>query len=197
MDFLEIYDQHYDRVRRFVVHMVKDEWVADDLIQEIFLRVRTKMETVRDPAKISAWVFGIASNLCQDHFRSLKRTSPSERDCSQGSELLVHFPAQKALEQHEMGGCVQNYLSLLPESLRIVLIHSDIMEHTPKEIAEMLDISVENVRVRLHRARTKLKEILGRNCAFEKDERDVLVCVPRRAAHRCFFGRSFRSCRPF
>ena len=179
MDFMQLYEEHGDRVRKFILHRVRDEWVADDLVQETFVRVRTKMDAVRDPTKISAWIFGIAGNLCQDHFRSLKRTRPQTHDDPDRVDIPVHLPALKELEQHQMGTCVQNHLKLLPESLRTVLIDSEIWGLSHQEIADKLDLTLENVRVRLHRARTKMKEILQENCGFEKDERNVLVCFPR------------------
>jgi RNA polymerase sigma-70 factor (ECF subfamily) len=77
-----------------------------------------------------------------------------------------------------MGECVQNQISLLPESLRTVVLLFDIMEFGHQEIADILGVTVENVKVRLHRARKKLKAILEEKCTFEKDERDVLVCLP-------------------
>ena len=58
------------------------------------------------------------------------------------------------------------------------LVLFDIMECSHQEIADILGITVANVKVRLHRAREKLKPILEEKCAFERDERDVLVCTP-------------------
>ena len=55
----------------------------------------------------------------------------------------------------------------------------DVSEFSQKEIAENLSISVENVKVRLHRARKRFKAILEEKCSFERDERNVLVCEPR------------------
>ena len=78
-----------------------------------------------------------------------------------------------------MTDCVRQYMDLLPESLKSVLVLYDVLEFTHKEIAEMLHISVQNVKVRLHRARTGLKRILEEKCRFESDERNVRVCVPR------------------
>ena len=77
-----------------------------------------------------------------------------------------------------MGECVQNQIDLLPQSLRAVLVLFDLMELNHQEIADTLGISIENVKVRLHRARKKLKTILKEKCTFEKDERNVLVCNP-------------------
>jgi RNA polymerase sigma-70 factor (ECF subfamily) len=78
-----------------------------------------------------------------------------------------------------MGECVQNQINLLPESLRAVLVLFDIMEFNHQEIADILGITVKNVKVRLHRARKKIKPILEEKCTFETDERNVLVCSPK------------------
>ena len=77
-----------------------------------------------------------------------------------------------------MSQCVQDKVNLLPESLRSVLIFADVMEFSHQEIANFLGLSVENVKVRVHRARKKLKKILEEKCTFEVDERNVLVCEP-------------------
>ncbi len=177
MDFLEIYDQFYQRVRKFILASVRDESVADDLIQETFVRIQEKLGSVRDPAKISPWIFRIAYHLCQDHFRALKKSSTHE-EVQEGLVNLQETPVQKKLEQGEMSQCVQDQLNLLPESLRSVLIFADVMDFNHAEIAAILGLTVENVKVRLHRARKKMKAILEEKCTFEVDERNVLVCEP-------------------
>ncbi len=184
MEFWEIYDQFYEKVRKFILALVKDEWVADDLIQDTFLRVQDNLKNLKDPSKLSSWIFRIAYNLCQDHFRQLKRSRKEERIDQEEAEdfketLIQKGPdIQKELEQRQMGECVQTQINLLPESLRTVLILFDIMEFSHQEIADILGITVKNVKVKLHRARKKLKPILEEKCRFEKDERDVLICTP-------------------
>ena len=179
MDFWKIYDQYYESVRKFILAYVKDEWVADDLIQDTFLRVQKNLDSVRDPDKISSWVFRIAYNLCHDHFRQSKRSSVNN------SLLQVEIPTfkeamvQKKLEQNQMGLCVQDKMDLLPKDYRTVLILSDIMAFSQKEIAEILSISVPNVKVRIHRARKKMRAILEEHCHLGLDERSVLVCEPK------------------
>ena len=183
MEFWEIYDQYYARVRRFILSLVKDEWAADDLIQETFLRIQKNLSRLRDPSRMSSWIFRIAYHLCQDHFRQRKaahgkESIDEEKIETLGDAFVQEEHAQKALEQREMGQCVQNQIDLLPESLRAVLVIFDIMEFSHQEIADTLGITIENVKVRLHRARKKLKTILKEKCSFEKDERNVLVCNP-------------------
>ncbi len=179
MDFFEIYDQYYDRVRKFILTLVRDDWMADDLIQDTFTRVREKIDTVKDPEKLSAWIHRIAYNLCQDHFRRRSRAHSNADKIPESVGILDHIPVQQGLEQNQMGECVQNQMSLLPESLRTVLVLNDVSEFSQKEIAEILGISVENVKVRLHRARKRFRAILEDKCNFERDERNVLVCEPR------------------
>ena len=183
MEFWEIYDQYYAKVRRFILALVKDEWAADDLIQETFLRIQENLSSLRDPLKMSSWIFRIAYHLCQDHFRQLKAAQKNESIDGEKIETLEEVfvqeePVQKDLERREMGQCVQNQIDLLPQSLRAVLVLFDLMELNHQEIAETLGITIENVKVRLHRARKKLKSILEERCTFEKDERNVLVCNP-------------------
>lgn len=86
---------------------------------------------------------------------------------------------QKKLEQHQMGQCVQDKMNLLALDLRTVLVLSDIMACSQKDIAEIMGISVTNVKARLHRARKKFRAILEEHCSFEIDERSVLVCDPK------------------
>ena len=109
---------------------------------------------------MSPWIFRIAYNLCQDHFRGRKESSLDEvgiTDKTSGSEEVG---IQKEMEQRQMGECVQDKVNLLPEPLRAVTLLFDTMDLSHQEIAESLGITVENVKVRLHRARRKLKAIL-------------------------------------
>jgi RNA polymerase sigma-70 factor (ECF subfamily) len=178
MDFWEIYDQYSPRVRSFILSLVKDEWVADDLSQETFARVQVNLKSLRDPTRISSRIFRIAYNLCQDHFRSTKASTLAESGERSTREPPGQPTVHEALEQHQMGQCVQAQIDLLPESLRTVLILYDVMDFSHQEIAEILGTTIENTKVRLHRARNRLKAILEEQCAFELDERGVLVCEP-------------------
>ncbi len=183
MEFLEIYNKYSSKVKRFILALVKDQWVADDILQETFLKVQLNLETLKDPTKLSSWIFRIAHNLCQDHFRQLKaartRQSTGLLQAEDHEDESIQLPRlQEELEQREMGRCVQDQIELLPEHLRAVLVLFDIMECSHQEIADIMRITVNNVKVRLHRARKQLKPILEERCIFERDERDVLVCIP-------------------
>lgn len=181
MHLMEIYDQYYQRVRRFILHTVKNEWLADDLVQETFIRINNNLENIRDASKLSSWVFRIAYNLCQDYFRSQGKAPIVDHGDLPGDETSRLVPGtQKKLEQFQMRQCVFGLVNHLPESLRSVIILADIEEFSHREIAEVTGITVGNVKIRLHRARKKLKLLLEEHCTFEVDERNVLSCQPKK-----------------
>lgn len=78
-----------------------------------------------------------------------------------------------------MSECLQEKMLLLPQSYRTILCLYDIAGLTHNEIAEMLGINLCNVKVRLHRARLKMKEVLKEHCKFSSDGRAVLICMPK------------------
>jgi len=159
VDFYEVYELHYDRIRKFILASVKNRWVADDLVQETFLRVLNNLPQVRDPAKLSSWIYRIASNLCQDYFRSPSRKMVPLPDNPAG-ELPSDSSLEKEIEQYQTTLMVQELINLLPDPLRQVIYLCDIKEESQREAAALLGISVENVKVRLHRARKQLRAIM-------------------------------------
>jgi RNA polymerase sigma-70 factor (ECF subfamily) len=172
MDFWEVYDQHYASVRQLILASVKDEWVADDLLQETFLRVQANLDSLRDPSKVPSWIFSIAHNLCRDHFRKAPKSSDHECVDRDDIEIIKPSAKQQDLEQRQMEQCVQNLTNLIPEAERTVIHFFDIMDLSHQEVARILGITVESAKVRLHRAGKTLRPI------FETDNRNILTCEP-------------------
>lgn len=176
-------------IYRYVLSMSRDAAEAEDLTQETFLRAHAKLSTLDDPAKLSPWLYRIATNVCYDRFRqasyrnrpkSLDETTP--KDVAEGGAETLTDPAprlDKALEQQEMSCCVQQYLAGLSDSYRAVILLHDVEGLTNPEIAEMLGVSLSTVKIRLHRAREKLRDALSEGCLFTIDERGVFICEPK------------------
>ena len=75
-----------------------------------------------------------------------------------------------------MSDCVQGYLAALPDDYRVAILLHDTHGLSNPEIAELLDCSLATAKIRVHRARARLRETLSTACTFEIDERGVLVC---------------------
>ena len=179
LNFYSIFNEYHDRLKKFVTITVKNEWAADDIVQEVFVRAHSKIDTLKDHDKIGSWLFRIAYRHCMDHFRKESRDPQKEIVDFLGVKTSDYSTTERKLEQHQMSVCVQNQMLLLPENYRTVIWLFDVLGFTLKEIADILELSVENVKIRLHRARKKFKTILNQKCSFEKDERNVLVCEPK------------------
>ena len=77
-----------------------------------------------------------------------------------------------------MSACVQGYLAALPDDYRVAILLHDAHGLSNPEIAELLGCSLATAKIRVHRARTRLRETLSTACTFEIDQRGVLVCDP-------------------
>ena len=178
MDFWECYDRYYSRVHGYATSMLRDPSAADDVVQETFLRAQANLDALREPERLPAWLFRIAHNLCLDHLRA-RQASRIDLDADpERSGACDPRSAARDLERGRMSACVREKIDELPENDRAVILLFDIMELSHEEIANVLGIEAGAVKVRLHRARKKLRRILEGACSFTRDEQDVLVCEP-------------------
>ena len=180
---------HREAIHRYILGLVRDATEAEDLTQETFLRAHKKLPTLRDQAKALPWLYRIATNVSYDRFRQASfRNQPQSLD--QASDQATDPPdadsipdtgprLDLAMEKEEMSNCVQRYMSELSDQYRAVILLHDTQGLTNPQIAAMLDISLATVKIRLHRARKRLREALERACLFSSDDRGALVCDPK------------------
>lgn len=175
------FERDYERISRYIMSMVRDKPEAEDLTQETFLRAYRSRDSLRDEGARTAWLYRIATNTSLDRLRQFTRREPmeSESDLDEMQVAEANAPSlQKLIEQDEMSDCVQGYINRLPDNYRAVILLHDMHELTSPEIARLLGESLANVKIRLHRARLKLRGALQVGCDFSYDERNVLTCDP-------------------
>jgi RNA polymerase sigma-70 factor (ECF subfamily) len=181
-DILQQLTTHREAILRYVRSIVRDAAVAEDLTQETLLRAQQKLATLEDPARLGSWLYRIATHICYDRYRGVSargRVRSLDEEAEQGrlSALADAQPRlDKLMEQQEMSACVQRYLVELPETYRAAILLHDEAGMTNPEIAEMLGVSLATVKIRVHRAREKLRAALREACSFSSDDRGVLVC---------------------
>jgi len=169
--------REYNLVRAFVLKLVNDPSLADDLVQETLLRAHRSEPTFKGDASRKTWLYVIALNVVRDHFRATARRPKQVSD----PEALLALRDDKALEddvlQNEMASCIRQYVLRLPERQRDVVALHDIAGLTHGEISSALGISTSNSRVLLHRGRAALKLLLEENCLLSFD--DTVPCQPK------------------
>ncbi len=174
-----IFQGDYQRIFRYIKSMIRDEAEAEDLTQETFLRAFRRRDTLREEAAQTAWLYRIATHVSLDRLRRYARRSPLESEADPDETELAdpNSPSlQHTLERDEMSGCVQAYLNGLPDSYRAVILLHDMHDLTAQEIAQVLGESLPTVKIRLHRARIKLKAALQVGCDFSYDDSSTLTC---------------------
>lgn len=182
-DFAGIYDAYHVKVRAYAAKLVgRDD--ADDVVQEVFLKVRRGLDALADPERFSSWIYAITLNTVRDNARArASRPAPAPGD-AEARLALVPDPAARTPEEaathSEMVACYLDYVERLPRDYYDVYVLAE-FDHLPNaEIARRLALPLSTVKIRLHRARAKLYEELRRNCRCYYNERGELMGEPKK-----------------
>ncbi len=171
-----IFEMHYERVYYAAYFVLQDKHLAQDVTQETFLKAFQKMDTLQNGNKLGAWLATIATRTAIDFLRKIKRRNDILiEDVYKDEE---HFDEEMTsiedkVEYQFLEKIIQKNIRILePPGYREVLILKYEYELQDKEIADALGISVNAAKSRLHRARKKLKDMLGDQ--LEERSGDVL-----------------------
>lgn len=160
-----LFERHRLAIFNFLARTIGDRAAAEDLVQDVFVRVLKYRHTYRDDHVFTTWLFRIARNARADHYRrtQLSRTVPLlEYDAPSQDE-----DASAALERSAEGRLFEAAFQLLAEDKRELLVLARFQQMPYQQIAALLDIEVGTVKVRVHRAVAALRELVdqlsGRN----------------------------------
>ncbi len=172
--FQQIHDTFRPAIHRYLARMVGEN-EAEDLTQEVFMRVSRALESFRGESQLSTWIYRIAANAAIDRMRapSFRRAAcTSSLDDSNETEIDV-LPCEETpspeqrLVREQRYKCFQDHLENLPANYRSVVELSEVRELANKEIAEQLGLSLDAVKIRLHRGRARLLGELRAHCKAE------------------------------
>ena len=167
------------RLRSFIRARVGDDQIASDLLQETFLRIHQKLDTLGNDERLEAWVFRIARNMIVDHYRSRRRTSPND-------PVADPFPQLESGNINQVvSGWIPDAMKSLPESYREAVRLYELERLPQKEIARRLGLSVPGAKSRIQRGREKLKQVLDDCCSFELDCRGNVLGWRARGGVEC------------
>jgi RNA polymerase sigma-70 factor (ECF subfamily) len=184
IDFRKIYQEFQPKIHRYLSRLL-GPYAAEDTVQEVFEKVHRSLDGFKEKSTLSTWLYRIATNTALDKFRSSSfkhssACSPLEESTAIENQNLWTGQQDSPLEQKvvrkEMSECVREYIDNLSPDYKAVLILSEIEGFRNKEITAILQISLENVKIRLHRARAGLKKELNDGCDFYHNEQGTLAC---------------------
>ena len=151
--------QHWRKVFNVAYKFVGKHDEAEDLTQDIFLRVFKSLDTFDRRANFQTWLISVSRNLCIDHYRSVRKereTIDRDIDANELSPPSADQGPFAALEQRDRVELLRRALSSLPRALRTAVVMRDIQELSYQEIADRLRLPEGTVKSRINRGRTEL-----------------------------------------
>lgn len=161
---------------RFLERYVGNRAVAEELLQETLIRMDKGLPSFAGRSSVKTWAFAIASRVAADYLRHPhRRASIVPLDA-----IEEPTDPERAIDERmvvdEMNECIRGVIDSLPESYRAALILHDLEGLSAEQTAEACECSVATAKIRIHRARGRLKEALAKQCEFYRDEESVLRC---------------------
>jgi RNA polymerase sigma-70 factor (ECF subfamily) len=192
-DFSQVYETYHGKVRAWASKLI-GEGEADDVAQEVFVKISRFLESLDEPSKLSSWVYAITLNTVRD---AARKRSARPVPITEGRKLAgagndeptalaciadgsSRSPEERAMRD-EMVACYLDYVNELPRKYFEVYVLSELEGLSNDEIARRLSLSLGAVKIRLHRARAQLNEKLRCNCRPYYNERGELMGEPKKS----------------
>lgn len=175
--FAYIVNMYEAKIYNLALRMLRHHADAQDVTQEVFIKVFRQLENYREEAQFSTWIYRIATNACLDRIRKQRREQRQAKAWLVSQSSGGETP-DSILEKRQMEEMLLEEISALPEKYRLILLLYHQQGLSYKEIADVLNISVQAVGTRLHRA----KALLKKRCQWLWEEEEVeqhdSVCMP-------------------
>lgn len=174
--FEELVNRFKNRVYALVYRIVNQQQEAEDITQEVFLTVYEKLYQYDSSKSFAPWIFRIATNASISTLRRKKKVVMLNFDETFTSTYDVDYSnsnPQFVLERKELNEEISQAIMKLPENYRTIIALRYHLDLDNQEIADVLEISKENVEVRIHRARKALRKAILQNNAERGIKREL------------------------
>ncbi|HSE60468.1 MAG TPA: RNA polymerase sigma factor SigZ [Nitrospiraceae bacterium] len=173
----EIWQQVHDSLRAFIAKRVANDAEAEDILQEVFLRIHRRLDSVNDPRRLVSWVYQITRHAIIDHYRANGKRM--ERQVGLAGELEA-LPTSASLNKPaedtgrlraELAGCLRPMIAQLPPDYREAVTLVELDGLTQQEAATRMELSLSGMKSRVQRGRRQLKQMLDDCCLIQLDGR--------------------------
>jgi RNA polymerase sigma-70 factor (ECF subfamily) len=164
----EVWIKYSDDLKRFIISKVKDTAIADDILQDTFIKIHTKLHTLKDINRLKPWCFTVARNSILNYWKSTNKTFE-----------IANFESETTLKEniHTEKDCLRGILKNLPKLYRDPLFLSDIRGLKQQEVAKQLNQSLPTTKSQIQRARKLISQGFMDCCGFVLNKDGYLVGV--------------------
>lgn len=166
--FESIYNEFDKRLRNFILNRVSDTSIAEDILQEVYIKIHNRIDRLHDTDKLQSWIYQVARNTITDHYRRHKPVVELSDELSLSKQEDADAASSLAASLRVMIDC-------LKEKYQEALLLTEYKDLTQQELANQLGISLSGAKSRVQRAREHLKNILLDCCHFEFDRLGKII----------------------
>ena len=164
----QVWQDYHSRLHQFILSRVNYNAEAEDILQDVFLRIHRRIDTLDESDHLQAWIYRIARNAVIDYYRQRRPTEELPPD-------LRAPEADDAQADREIAGCLAPMIGALPERYRQALQLTELEGLTQKELAEREGLSLSGAKSRVQRGRALVKTMLLDCCHLEFDRQGQVV----------------------
>jgi RNA polymerase sigma-70 factor (ECF subfamily) len=178
-----IWETFHTPLAQFVRARVADASTAEDLLQDVYVKIHTHLDTLRDDERLPSWIYQIARNTIHDYYR---RQKPLDL-LDDVDETLAESPSAPEFEAlgrtpERLAASVHAIIDALPDHYRQAVILAELDGLTQREVADRLGLSLSGAKSRVQRGRALLREMMLACCSFQLDRYgNVIDYTPRGA----------------
>lgn len=189
MELANIYSQFHQALLGFIKSKVNNHHDAEDILQNVFLKIATGINDLSRSEKLQSWIYTIARNSITDYYRKAdyRTTIASTDDVPDVFALEEYNDATKGLDC-----CLLNFMHQLPEEYKDIIIDVEMHGVKQKDLAAKYNLAYPSIRSRVQRGREKFKELLLACCTIESDTRGNILDV---VAHPACMNNESGSCK--
>jgi RNA polymerase sigma factor (sigma-70 family) len=151
-----LFERYHKRIFNFLARMTFDRELAEDLTQNVFLRIIKYRNSYREGLKFQSWIYQVARNVFSDHYQTNKNRTSNFVDVENVSDHMADSDETEDMDEKEK--ILHRSLAKLSEEQRELLVLTRFQHMKYEEVAVIMDTTVANIKVKVHRAILKLRE---------------------------------------
>lgn len=171
MSTTQIWNEFSDRIYSFILSKVNDPEVAKDLLQEVFIKIHTKLDSLNDQNSLSSWMFTVTRNTIYDYYRRKKTQQKEQSILADNAHLFDDNDLNLFCET-----CLHLFVEELPEKYKEAILATDLGELSQKEYAAQIGISYPGLKSRVQRGRVQLNKHF-KECCLATNAKGESVCT--------------------
>lgn len=164
-----IWEDLYEGLENFIRRKIQDDELAKDILHDVFIKVHQHIHTLKDPLKITSWVYQITRNIMIDHKRHQKNFNELTED------LILPLESTEDPIYHSLHHCLMAKIALLPLKYREIIILNSFKDYSQVQISLHLNLPYSSVKTRIQRGRHQLRKAILACSNVSKNEKGEFV----------------------